>query len=171
MSPVQVYGETKLSGEQAVREAGEDVVIVRLSFIYGIHRSTDALTGFPEWVRDRVEEGEETPLFTDQHVTPSRAGAAAETPCDFVERDARGTYHVAARLCVTPYEFGEAIAERMEADSNLLAAGSQSDIDHLAMRPSYTCLDVTRVEEELGRPEPTLEHNLDAIQDAFELRE
>lgn len=166
-NPIQVYGETKLRGEEAVRNADDDSSIVRLSFVYGIHRGSGELEGFPAWVRDRLATGEETPLFTDQRVTPSRAGSAAATMLDLLDAGANGTFHVASWSCVTPYEFGDEIRARMDAPPDLIGRGSQADVDRPAERPQYTCLDVSKVEAELGRPQPTLAEDLEAIADAF----
>ena len=162
-NPVQVYGESKLEGEHAVRDAYEEALLVRLSFVWGQHRSTDDLTGFPAWLRERLAAGESTPLFTDQHVTPSRAGAAATTILDLLETDRSGTFHVASRSCVTPHEFGTALCARLGADETLLETGRQADVDRPASRPRYTCLDVGKAETTLGRSQPTLEADLDAV--------
>ena len=166
-SPVQEYGASKLDGERAVQSSHSNPLIARLSFVYGIDRSTGELTGFPAWVRGRLEDREETPLFVDQHVTPSRAGSTAETLVDAVENDSSGLFHVASRSCVTPYEFGEQVCDLMDAPDALLQEGSQAALDRPATRPEYTCLDVSKIEEELGRTQPTLSEDLAAIADAF----
>ncbi|WP_363465055.1 dTDP-4-dehydrorhamnose reductase [Halogeometricum borinquense] len=166
--PIQEYGKSKLAGENEVVERDPDALITRLSFVYGMHRGSDQLTGFPAWVRGRLLDGEQTPLFTDQHVTPTRAGQAAETICDLIDADESGLFHVAARSCTTPYEFGAAIAGQLGMDETLLTQGSQSDVNRPAERPSHTCLDVSKVEETLGRAQPTLTTDLDAISDAFD---
>jgi dTDP-4-dehydrorhamnose reductase len=165
--PVQVYGESKLAGERAVEQAHDAPVLARLSFVYGTHGSTGALTGFPAWVTERLRDGETTPLFTDQHVTPSRAGRAADTLLDFLAAEATGTFHVASRSCVTPYEFGERIRKRLDAPAELLTEGLQSAADRPAPRPAHTCLDVSRVERTLDRDQPTLADDLDAIAGAL----
>lgn len=162
-NPIQEYGASKLAGEQQVRGASGNALIARLSFVYGIHRGTGELSGFPAWVRGRLLNGEETPLFTDQHITPTRAGQAADTFCDLINVDKSGTYHVAARSCVTPYEFGSEIADRLGVGDGLLEEGSQSTVKRKADRPSHTCLDVSRVEKALDRVQPTLTEDLDAI--------
>ena len=166
-NPIQVYGASKFAGEEAVVRGHKKALLVRLSFVYGIHCSTEALTGFPAWVQGRLQASEETPLFTDQRVTPSRAGQAAEAILELLEEGATGTYHVASRSCVTPYEFGNVIRERMDAPKTLLREGLQSDLDRHADRPRYTCLDVRRVEETLGREQPTLGEDLDAIAESL----
>lgn len=160
-NPVQAYGESKLAGERAVRSASETALIARLSFVWGIHRSSGDLTGFPAWVRDQLGSGESVPLFTDQWVTPTRAGQAADTLLDLIAREEGGCYHVACTSCVTPYEFGTVIAAEMGADSALLQEGSMGDVDRAATRPTYSCLDVGTVEEVLDRTQPTIREDVE----------
>lgn len=163
VGPVQTYGRSKLEGERAVRGVAPESLIVRLSFVYGVHRSTGDLSGFPAWVLERFEAGDEVPLFADQHVSPSRAGQSARTILDLLEAGATGTVHVACRSCVTPYEFGALLRRRVDATTELLEEGSMADIDRSAERPAYTCLDVSRVEELLNRPQPTLQKDISEV--------
>lgn len=166
-NPIQEYGESKLAGERAVQEYSEST-IVRLSFVYGIHRGTDDLEGFPAWVRDRLRTGERTPLFTNQWVTPTRAGQAAEVILDLHEEGVAGQYHVACRSCVTPYEFGQQIRKRMSVSSEYIEEGSMDDVDRPAERPTYSCLDVSGTESALDRRQPTLAEDLGTIDAVFQ---
>lgn len=164
-NPIQVYGESKLEGDRGVRSAHPSPLLVRPSFVYGINRAgeTPKVEGFPAWVRSQLVEGEDVPLFADQYVTPSRAGATAETMLDLLDAGATGTYNVAAKSCVTPYEFGREIAEQIGNGVDSLSKGSQTDVERPAARPANTCLDVEKVESGLGRPQPTLAEDVDAI--------
>jgi dTDP-4-dehydrorhamnose reductase len=162
-NPVQVYGESKLAGEQAVIEKMADTLVARLSFVWGIHRSNGDLTGFPAWVRSRLHSGEDVPLFTDQWVTPTRAGQAAETLLDLIEQSATGVFHIACSSCVTPYKFGEVIADHVGNSEELLSEGSMDDIERDATRPVHSCLDNKKVESELGRPQPTLHEDVGTV--------
>jgi len=166
-NPRQVYGQSKLAGEEAVREVDGETLLTRLSFVYGVRGDTDELVGFPSWVRGRLRAGEVVPLFVDQRLTPTRAGQAAETILDLLDASAAGVYHVASRSCVTPYEFGHEIARLQGADETLIAESEQSDVSRAAERPTYTCLDVAAVEDELGRPQPTLEADLRELGSQF----
>lgn len=166
-NPIQAYGRSKLAGERAVQQNHPDPTIVRLSFVYGIHRGSNELQGFPAWVRGRLREAEPTPLFTDQWVTPTRAGQAAETILDLFNTGATGLYHVASRSCVTPHEFGEKIRESMGVSSGYVEEGSLDDVERPADRPSYSCLDVSSVEEALGRAQPSLVDELTEIEAAL----
>lgn len=160
--PIQHYGKTKYSGEQAVKATHTSVLIIRLSFIYGMHQSTTELTGFPAWVISKLQNGESVPLFTDQFVTPSRAGQAAETIFELNTDNRSGLFHVACRNCVTPYQFGKQIADRFGKD-DLISKSSQDDVDRLALRPTHTCLNVEHTEQALDRLQPTLTADLDEL--------
>ena len=166
-NPVQEYGASKLAGERAVRSESENPLIARLSFVWGIHRNTDDLTGFPAWVRDQLRSGESVPLFTDQWVTPTRAGHAADTLIDLIEQGATGCVHIACSSCITPYAFGAVIADQVDRSEDLLSKGSMDDVDRDAPRPTYSCLNVERVESMLYRSQPTIREDVDAVGDAF----
>ena len=166
-NPVQVYGDSKLAGEQAVRDEVAEALIARLSFVWGVHRSRGDLTGFPAWVRDQLQSGEGVPLFTDQWVTPTRAGQAAETLLDLIEQDAAGFFHIACSSCVTPYEFGRAIVDYVGTSEELLSKGSADDIERDAARPKYSCFAVEKVESTLGRPQPTLREDVETVWDSL----
>lgn len=162
-NPRQVYGRTKLAGDRAVLRAKAPSLVGRLSFVYGVHRSTGELAGFPAWVRDRLDAGDTTPLFTDQHVSPTRARGAARTLLDLLAADEHGLFNIASRVCVTPHAFGHAVARRLEQPADPIARGSLADIDRTATRPAYTCLSTDRVAAALGREQPALGTDLDAI--------
>jgi dTDP-4-dehydrorhamnose reductase len=151
-----------------VQAVDGETIVIRLSFVYGVRGDTDELVGFPAWVRDTLADGDEVPLFVDQHITPSRAGQAAETILELLDAEVDGLFHVASRSCVTPYEFGQQIAAVQTADKTLLTESRQSDVSRAAARPSYTCLDVSGVENALGRPQPTIEEDLEAIETYFD---
>jgi dTDP-4-dehydrorhamnose reductase len=164
-NPIQEYGKSKLEGEIRVREADGQNIVTRLSFVYGVRGDTDELVGFPAWARDSLRAGDELPLFVDQHVSPSRAGQTARTILELLDIGVEGVFNVATRSCVTPYEFGKEMARLRGADTSLLRESERSNIDRDADRPTNTCLDVTKVEKTLGRPQPTVEEDLKAIED------
>lgn len=164
---LQEYGRTKLAGERGVQRNHPCPTIVRLSFVYGIHKGSEQLEGFPAWVRDRLHEAESIPLFTDQWITPSRAGQTAEKILQLHEQGVTGLYHVASRSCITPYEFGTRICEIMDVPSRYIKEGTMDDVERSVDRPAYTCLDVTSVESATGNAQPTLREDLKVIKPAF----
>jgi dTDP-4-dehydrorhamnose reductase len=166
-APVQVYGESKLTGERAVRDESGAPIVSRLSFVWGVHRAMGELTGFPAWICDRLRREESIPLFTDQWISPTRAGDAAETLLDLIEQNVTGLYHVTSDSCVTPYDFGELIADVVDAPDGLLTEGSMNGIEREASRPTHTCLDVTKVESTLSRPQPTVREDVETLRGRY----
>jgi len=166
-NPKQVYGKTKLSGEKAVFNRHPDPVVLRPSFVYGIHRATNELTGFPAWVRDQLQAGEDVPLFTDQHVSPTRAGQLSSVARELLETGATGLFHTTARGCLTPFEFGTNITALMGLSENRLVQSLRTDLNRDAPRPVNSCLAVDKVESVLGRRQPTVETDLESIATAF----
>ena len=163
--PIQTYGETKLAGERAVRAIVGGSLVLRPSFLWGVDRTTDALAGFPAWVAAELRAGRAPPLFTDQRVTPTRAGYAARVALDLLDAGATGTYHVAARDPVTSLEFGRRIADRI-GDGGRVERSSMVDLDRPARRPRETSLDCSKLAHELGHEAPTLRSDLDAVERA-----
>ncbi|WP_224268023.1 SDR family oxidoreductase [Haloprofundus salinisoli] len=167
-NPLQVYGQSKHLSERTVCRAHPIPLIVRLSFVYGVHATTDVLTGFPAWVRDRLDSEDNAPLFTDQWTTPTRAGYAAETILNLYDAGATGTFHVASSECCSPYEFGTKIVDFVpDASGDQLVQSSQSDVERAARRPTHTCLATEKIESELGHRVPRIETDLNTIADAF----
>lgn len=161
-NPLQVYGKTKLEGEKRVRSKHPGALVARLSFVYGREYPSGEICGFPAWVRDTVRDGETVPLFTDQFVTPTRAGQAAATFLDLLERGASGTYHVAARSCVSPYEFGIKLLDALDLPRRV-EKGSMTDMNRPAVRPRHSCLDVSQLESTLRREQPAIEEDIEAL--------
>ncbi|MCY4732437.1 SDR family oxidoreductase [Natronomonas gomsonensis] len=161
-NPIQEYGRSKALGEETVRDGHPEALIVRLSFVYG-RNNQGTIEGFPAWVLDRLAREESTPLFTDQFITPTRAGSAAETTLDLSREATTGTVHVAAQDCVTPFELGTTLAELAGEPVDLLEEGRMADVDRPAVRPKNTCLAVEQTESLLGRAQPTLEEDLLAL--------
>jgi dTDP-4-dehydrorhamnose reductase len=156
-NPGQVYGQSKLNGEQATLQAAPGALIVRLSFVFGDHGATNELAGFPAWVLGRARAGQQVPLYIDQHVTPTRAGYAAETMLELLDMDHTGTVHVASCDCVTPYEFGTVVLDEAGEDTSLVKESSLDRVETDASRPAYTCLSTERLADKLGERPPTLQ--------------
>jgi dTDP-4-dehydrorhamnose reductase len=81
---------------------------------------------------------------------------------DLIVQEESGLYHVACASCVTPYEFGRVICDRMDADLGLIREGAMADVDRAATRPTYTCLDVGKVTNTLDRAQPTVHEDVEA---------
>jgi dTDP-4-dehydrorhamnose reductase len=127
--PINIYGRTKLAGEQAVQAAGIPHLILRTSWVYGMRGKNFLLT-----VLRLAQERDELRIVADQHGAPTWCGTIADTTarivaskqCDAtgrgtaaerarIIRDAweerSGIYHLTAQGQTTWYDFAKAILE------------------------------------------------------------
>ena len=72
-NPLNVYGESKLAGEEAVRASGAPHLIFRTSWVYGLRGKNFLLT-----MLRLAREQEELRIVNDQVGTPNWCGMAAE---------------------------------------------------------------------------------------------
>lgn len=157
-APVNVYGETKLHGERAVRESGVRHLVFRTSWLYGLRRSN-----FLRTMREQFRGRDEVRVVEDQVGTPNWARLVAEATALALTRcrdldDPWGLYHLTARGEASRLEWARAIRAR-EPDPGELAAERITGItaeafDAPAPRPDYSALDPTRFEETFGLEMP-----------------
>ena len=117
-NPVNVYGRTKLAGEQAIRNSGAAHLIFRTSWVYATHGRNILLT-----ILRLSTEREELKIVDDQVGAPTcafdlaegttriLAGMVAGDKSQFTFPEASGTYHMTAAGQTTWYEFAKAILE------------------------------------------------------------
>lgn len=121
-APLNIYGKTKLAGEQAVQESGAQHLILRTSWVYGA-RGKNFYTTMQRLVRER----EQVRVVADQIGAPTwsraiAAGTAAlvakalSTPTDRADLGERqGIYHLVNAGFCSWADFAEAIARRLAA--------------------------------------------------------
>jgi len=123
-NPLSVYGETKLAGEQAIRDSGVPHLIFRTSWVYSTRGRNFLLT-----ILRLASQREELRVVQDQVGAPtwSReiAGATTQilaslaTSSDLVcsMADVGGTYHMTARGVASWYDFAQAITDNASRTS------------------------------------------------------
>ena len=100
-SPVNVYGASKLAGEQAIQAAGIPHLILRTSWVYGKRGKN-----FLQTVLRLAQERDELRIVSDQHGAPTwcrtiaditahivAQGHAAKQACDWWQ-ERSGIYHL-----------------------------------------------------------------------------
>lgn len=161
--PVNVYGASKLAGEQAVRVAAPRALIVRSAWIYGPGGS-NFLAAMLRLMADRGEVG----VVSDQIGTPTSTLTLASGLWGLVAAQAKGTWHFTDAGIASWYDFAQAIAEEALAAGLLTAAPkvrpiATSDYPTAARRPAYSVLDCRATYALIGRPAPHWREALRAV--------
>jgi dTDP-4-dehydrorhamnose reductase len=151
-APLNVYGATKLAGEQAIQAAGATYVILRTSWLYGAH-GTNFLRTMLRLARERTE----LRVVNDQVGAPTWSKWIASMTADVVEYELSrgkefaaglsGLYHLAAAGSTTWYEFALCILagdpRRHEQICRAVIPISTAEHSTAARRPPYSVLDCT----------------------------
>ncbi len=87
-APCNVYGESKLLGEEAAREALEDLFIVRISWVFGENGKN-----FIKTMLRLAETHEELSVVGDQIGSPTYKRDLARLLADMIETRKYGVYH------------------------------------------------------------------------------
>lgn len=144
--PRSVYGRTKLEGEEAVRAAGSEHLVVRTSWVYGAGGGN-----FVDAILERARAGKPLRIVADQTGRPTWARTLAATLLELMERDVRGLWHVADAGATTWHDFARGFLEMAGLEARVEPVSTEA-YGAPAPRPRYSVLDTSATEELLGRP-------------------
>lgn len=150
--PLNVYGASKLAGEEAIRASGCRHMVFRIAWLYAAH-SQNFLRTMIQMARDQ------TPIrvVDDQHGTPTHARWVAETTAMTLSNrpEISGTWHMSPTGRTTWFGFASEIFRRAVATGVLdqaptLIAVDSSQFPTTARRPAWSVLDNTKLQRDFG---------------------
>lgn len=103
-NPINVYGKTKLLGEQAVQKILDKYFIVRISWVFGEHGNN-----FVKTMLRLGEERKEINVVADQYGSPTYTADLALLLVEMIRTEKYGVYHVTNEGVCTWAEFAEEI--------------------------------------------------------------
>jgi dTDP-4-dehydrorhamnose reductase len=146
-APVNRYGETKLMGEELVRQRCSQALILRTT-MYGL--KLPPRRGLMETLLEAISGGKTLPRFVDQCCTPLYTGELSEVLLRFVDLGISGLFHVGAGEKVSRLEFARQVAQVFGLNSAAIQPVPFKQIDGLARRPRDTSLVSRAVERRLS---------------------
>lgn len=103
-NPINVYGKTKLLGEQAVQRILDKYFIVRISWVFGEHGNN-----FVKTVLRLGKECKEINIVADQYGSPTYTADLAPLLVEMIQTEKYGIYHATNEGVCTWAEFAEVI--------------------------------------------------------------
>ena len=103
-NPINVYGASKLKGEQYVQTLLEKYYIVRISWVFGLNGNN-----FIKTMRRLGSERDELNIINDQVGSPTYTADLAPLLVDMMETDKYGIYHATNEETCSWYEFANEI--------------------------------------------------------------
>ncbi len=150
VSPLCVYGQSKLAGERAVQASGARHMIFRTAWVYADHGRNFMLT-----MLRLARERDELRVVADQIGTPTPASLIADGTAAMLGRPLRasGTWHLTASGGTSWHGFAEAIVERAHVLGRIdrrprVMPIATADYPTPARRPAWSRMDCSRFEED-----------------------
>lgn len=167
-APLGVYARSKLAGEEAALAQAPDVAVGRVAVVYSGRPGAKAT--FATQVVEKLARGEPVKAFSDQLVSPTHAGNAAEMLCELLlEHRYQGVLHTAGATVLDRVTFARAVAARFGLAGEIVPVKT-ADARLLAPRPLRAGLAVDRAAALLrARPLP-LEAALDRFHEEWSAR-
>jgi dTDP-4-dehydrorhamnose reductase len=152
-NPQNVYGRSKLAGEQAVQSSGVPHLVLRTSWVYGTRGNN-----FLRTVQRLARERDELRIVADQFGAPTWSRTIADATAHMVVKlqaedgigrfitdetwhDYAGVYHLTAQGQTSWYGFAQAITERLDvAKKPIVLPIATSDYPFPAKRPHNSVL-------------------------------
>lgn len=168
-NPVNVYGESKLAGEQAIQAVDDRYMIFRTSWVYSLRRSS-FVTKVLGWAR----ANDTLRIVDDQISNPTWARMLAEITALWIASGGddltgrigqqRGIYHLAGSGHASRLDWARAILKYdpnpEEQRAKTLLPAASSDFPTPAVRPLYSALNCERFTEAFGLQLPNWEDTL-----------
>jgi len=139
-NPLNVYANSKLSGEYFALNYCEHSYVVRVSGIYGKVPSRAKGGNFVTTMIKLAKEKPEVRVVNDEILTPTPTYWIARNTAELIETDAFGLYHMSCQGEVSWYEFAKVIWDTLQLKTPLYAA-SVKDFPLVVKRPFYSVLE------------------------------
>ena len=143
-NPINVYGKTKLLGENYVRDFCSKYFIIRTSWLYGENGSN-----FVKTILKSAREKEKLQVVNDQIGNPTNAEDLAKHILKLAFTDEYGIYHCTGNGIASWYDFACKIIEYAEIDC-IVEPVTSEQFTRKAKRPSYSCLDNMMLRSTIG---------------------
>ena len=161
ISPINVYGASKLRGEELVLNHNAEAVIIRTSWVYSSFGNN-----FVKTMLRLLKERESINVVNDQYGCPTYAADLAGVIMTIIEKEngdhsQTGIFNYCNEGKTTWYEFAKAIKKYIKSKCAIEPVPS-SAYSVQAARPKYSVLDTTKIKETFGITIPNWKDSLNA---------
>ena len=142
--PVNVYGKSKLAGENLVQHLCPRHLIIRISTLFGVARCRGRSGNFVEIVLRLSQENDELRIVCDRVTTPTYSKDLARKIAQLLVIDCYGIIHVTNKGTCSFYEFAQEIIRLVGSGVRVVPITSEQ-YPLPAKRPSMSALDDYRL--------------------------
>jgi dTDP-4-dehydrorhamnose reductase len=148
-APLNFYGASKLEAEALVNAASIKTTIVRPVFMYGPVWE-NLRPSFIQWVAGKLQNGEPIKVVTDQARTPTYIGDLCWGIRKIISEQVPGTFHLAGKDIVSPYDMAVAVAKHLNLPLDLIEPVTASTFPEPVKRAQRSGLKIDKAVSILG---------------------
>ncbi len=142
-SPISVYGNSKLVGENLIKASMDSFYIIRTSGLYGPRRKN-----FVKLLLERVRKGEKPVVVKDRFSSPTYTLELARQIKVIIEKSPPfGIYHAVNHGSPSWYDFARKVLEYSGLSPDAVQPVSSEDFPQRARRPAFSALKNERLKE------------------------
>lgn len=130
-NPINMYGKTKLFGEEIVKNNSNQWVILRTNVLFGLASKAS----FVSWVVNSLKENKEIFVVNDQINNPIWINDFAKIIDLVISNNLKGLFHVGSNTFCSRYEFANMIAEVFNLKKGKIHPISTKSLNQKAERP------------------------------------
>ena len=142
--PLNVYGESKLSGERLLCEENDDFLLFRVSWVFG-QGTASFLYKLSEWAKDR----DILKIVCNQVSVPTYTNDIVKYTIAACDKGLRGIYHLTNGGYASRYEVARYYIKRLGLKRTVLPADSHF-FNELARRPYFSAMSNGKLSRDLG---------------------
>jgi dTDP-4-dehydrorhamnose reductase len=145
IKPVNILGESKASGEDAIKNAINDYLIIRPGWVF----SYDSPSCITSWI-ELAEKEQEIAVLDDHIGSPTYAVDLVDATLDLISRDAKGIFHIANSDAATVYRFVESTLALSDLRTKVITVPEAQSFFKAPM-PRYTVLSTKKYSQLAGK--------------------
>ena len=165
-NPLNIYGQSKLKGEEVALQNNPDTIIIRTSWVYSYYGNN-----FVKTMLRLMKEREAINVVNDQYGCPTYAGDLAVAIMEIIEKysmlnaqsstlpSGRWVFNYCNEGVITWYDFAVAIKELTQSNC-IINAIPATQYPTPAKRPQYTALDTSLIKNTFGLQIPNWKESL-----------
>jgi len=163
VDPINIYGASKLEGEQEIQSTIDQYFILRTSWLY-----SEFGHNFFRTILRKADEKAELNITTSQIGTPTNANDLAEVVMKIIGSESKeyGVYHFSNEGQATWYDFATEILNYSEK-MDQVALNKTGFFKTLAKRPEYSVLSKEKITNQFGPVEDWRKSLFDLINEVY----